>query len=230
MQILKTENKKTSILPLFAVATLGLHLLTLLILMFHWSILQQLNKQTTLQSLVQLIDGQAITVDPQENIERYPETIRRFVGEAMTLMLTWSEKQPPKTVWDISSELVTPEFQPKFQTEITNLTASKQLENFNRATEQILVIQRISQPTQIAEGKWKVEMLANQLVFNGSDRLGESKPINKQIFVQAADEEVASLPNAPVPLQLAAYRIGEARLKIYKICDLQDKSCSEKLP
>ncbi|MDZ7958708.1 MAG: hypothetical protein RMY34_12650 [Aulosira sp. DedQUE10] len=230
MQILKTENKKTSILPLFAVGTLGLHLLTLIILMFHWSILQQLNEQTTKQSLVQLIDGQAIRVDPQENLERYPETIRRFVGEAMTLMLTWSQQQPPKTVWDITSELVTDEFQPKLQTEITNLNPNKQLENFNKSTEQILVIQRISQPNQVAEGKWKVDMLANQLVFNGSDRLGESIPVNKQIFVQATDEQVASLPNAPVPLQLAAYRIGEARLKIYKICDIKDKSCSEKSP
>lgn len=70
-------------------------------------------------------------------------------------------------------------------------------------------------------------MVANQLVFNGSDRLGESIPVNKQIFVQATDEQVASLPNAPVPLQLAAYRIGEARLQIYKICDIKDKSCSE---
>nr|MDZ8000310.1 hypothetical protein [Aulosira sp. DedVER01a] len=171
-----------------------------------------------------------ITVDPQDNLQRYPQAIRRFVGQTMTLLLTWSPQQPPATVWDVSSELVTDDFQPKLQAEINNLTSGKQLNNFNKSTEQILVIQRISQPTQLAEGKWKVQMVANQLIFNGSDRLGESIPVNKEIFVQATDEAVASLPNAPVPLQLAAYRIGEARLKIYKICDIKDKSCSENSP
>ncbi|OUL33220.1 hypothetical protein BV372_17165 [Nostoc sp. T09] len=227
MQLLKSENKKTSILPMFAVGTLGLHVLTLLVLMFHWTILQRLNRQTTLQSLVQLIDGRAITVDPQENLERYPEAIRRFVGETMTLMLTWSQQQPPKTVWEISSQLVTEDFQPKLAAEITNLIPGKQLENFNKSTEQILVIQRISQPTQVAPGKWRLQMVANQLIFHGSDRLGESIPVNKHIFVQATDEIVAALPNAPVPLQLAAFRISEARLQIYRICDIKDKSCSE---
>lgn len=159
MQLLKSENKKTNILPLFAVATLGLHLLTLLLLMFHWSILQRLNRQTTLQSLVQLIDGRAIIVDPQENLERYPETIRRFVGETMTLMLTWSQQQPPKTVWDISSELVTDDFQPKLQAEINNLNPGKKLDNFNKSTEQILVIQRISQPTQVSRVSGKCKWL-----------------------------------------------------------------------
>ncbi|OUL25825.1 hypothetical protein, partial [Nostoc sp. 106C] len=218
MQLLKSENKKTSILPLFAVGTLGLHVLTLLVLMFHWNILQQLNQQTTLQSLVQLIDGRAITVDPQENLARYPETIRRFVGETMTLMLTWSQQQPPKTVWDISSQLVSDDFQPKLQAEINNLTSHKQLDNFNKSTEQILVIQRISQPTQLAEGRWRLEMVAHQLIFNGSDRLGESIPVNKYIFVQATAQSLASLPNAPLPLHLAAHRIAEAHLQIYKIC------------
>ncbi|MDZ8056581.1 MAG: hypothetical protein RMX25_029920, partial [Nostoc sp. DedVER01b] len=104
MQLLKSENKKTNILPLFAAGTLGLHLLILLVLMFHWSILQRLNRQTTLQSLVQLIDGRVITVDPQDNLQRYPQAIRRFVGQTMTLLLTWSPQQPPATVWDVSSE------------------------------------------------------------------------------------------------------------------------------
>jgi hypothetical protein len=88
MQLLKPENKKSSILPLFAVGTFGLHLFTLLLLMFHGSMLQQLNRRLTPQSLVQLVDGRAITVDPKQNFERHPETIRRFVGETMTVTAT----------------------------------------------------------------------------------------------------------------------------------------------
>jgi hypothetical protein len=220
MQILKSENKKSSILPLFAVATFGLHLLTLLVLFFHWSMLQQLQRQLTPQSLVQLADGHAITVDPKPNLERHPETIRRFVGETMTLMLTWSQQQQPKTVWEVSSELIANELQPKLQSQISPT------ENLSKGTENVLVIERISQPTKIEDGKWKVEMFANQIIFTNSDRLGKSISFNKIILVRAIDQEAASLPNSPLPLNLAAYRLGEARLKIYNICEIQDKKCS----
>ncbi|MBW4610724.1 MAG: hypothetical protein KME22_26800 [Hassallia sp. WJT32-NPBG1] len=220
MQILKSENKKSSILPLFAVATFGFHLLTLVVLFFHWSMLQQLQRRLTPQSLVQLADGRAITVDPKQNLERDPETIRRFVGETMTLMLTWSQQQQPKRVWEVSSELIANELQPKLQSEISPT------ENLSRGTENVLVIERISQPTKIENGKWKVEMLANQIIFTNSDRLGKSISFNKQILVRAIDEQAASLPNSPLPLNLAAYRLGEARLKIYNICEIQDKKCT----
>jgi hypothetical protein len=220
MQILKSENKRSSILPLFAVATFGLHVFALLVLMFHKSILQQLQQRLTPQSLVQLIDGSAITVDPKADIDRHPETIRRFVGETMTLMLNWSQQQQPKTVWQITSGLVASELQPKLESEI-NPT-----ETLSKDTENVLVIQRISQPIKIGDGKWKVEMTANQIIFSNSDRLGKSTPFNKQILVTAIDQPATSLPNLPIPLHLAAYRLGEARLKISNICGIQDKKCS----
>ncbi|MBE9034508.1 hypothetical protein [aff. Roholtiella sp. LEGE 12411] len=226
MQLLKPENKKNSFLPLLAVGTFGLHLFTLLLLVFHGSMLQQLDQQLTPQSLVQLIDGRAITVDPQQNLERQPETIRRFVGESMTLMLTWSQQQPPKTVWEISSQLVADDFQQKFQSELTNLNPESQFDSVNRGTENVLVIQRVSQPTKIGDGQWKVEILAHQLVFSSSDKLGKSISFNKQILVRAIDQPATSLPNAAIPLHLAAYRLGEARLEIYNVCEIQDKNCS----
>ncbi|NDJ23842.1 hypothetical protein GS682_19785 [Nostoc sp. B(2019)] len=226
MQLLKPENKKNSFLPLLAVGTFGLHLLTLLLLVFHGSMLQQLSQQLTPQSLVQLIDGRAITVDPQQNLERQPETIRRFVGESMSLMLTWSQQQSPKTVWDISSQLVADDFKQKFQSELTNLNPESQFDSVNRDTENVLVIQRVSQPTKIGDGQWKVEILANQLVFSSYDKLGKSISFNKQILVRAIDQPATSLPNAAIPLHLAAYRLGEARLEIYNVCEIQDKNCS----
>lgn len=218
MQILN-ENKKSSILPLFAVATFGLHLFALLVLMFHWSMLQQLKQRLTPQSLVQLIDGRAITVDSEADLVRHPETIRRFVGETMTIMLNWSQQQQPKTVWQISSELVAKELQPKLEAEI-NPT-----ENLSKGTENVLVIQRISQPTKIADGKWKVEMTANQIIFTNGDKLGKSSPFNKQILVTAIDQPATSLPNLPIPLHRTTYRLGEARLKISNICGIEEK-CS----
>jgi hypothetical protein len=227
MQLLKPENnKRNNPLPLLAVGTFGLHLFSLLLLVFHGSMLQDLSRQLTPQSLVQLVNGEAITVDPQQNLERQPETIRRFVGETMSLMLTWSQQQPPKTVWEVSSQLIANDFKQKFQSEITNFNPDAQFDNVNRGTENIFVIQRVSQPTKIGDGRWKVEIQANQLTFSGSDKLGKSIGFNKQILVRAIDKPATSLPNAAPPLHLAAYRLGEARLEIYNICDIQDKNCS----
>ncbi|WP_427162203.1 hypothetical protein ACQFX9_11935 [Aliinostoc sp. HNIBRCY26] len=228
MQLLKSETKKNSILPLLAVGTFGLHLLTLLLLMFHGSMLELLNRRLTPRSLVQLVNGNAITVDPKSSAERYPETIRRFVGETMTLMLTWSSQQPPAAIWESSSSLLVSNLQSKFLTEINNLNLTQQFGNANRSGEHIFIVEKISQPTPIGEGKWQVEMRAYQLIFNNSDNLGRSIPFNKQILVQAIDESAISLPNKPLPWHLAAYRLGEARLEIYNICDIEDKNCSTK--
>ncbi|MEH2119376.1 hypothetical protein [Nostoc sp.] len=226
MQILKPENRKNNPLPLLAVGTFGLNVFTLLLLLFNGSMLQQLGRQLTPQSLVQLVDGRTITVDPEPNLERQPEAIRRFAGETMSLMLTWSDQQLPTQVWEITSQLVADNFKQKLKSEITNLNPDSQFENVNRGSENVLVIQKISQPTKIGEGQWKVEMFANQLVFSGYDRLGKSTSFNKQILVRAIDEPATSLPNAALPLQFAAYRLGEARLEIYNVCNIKDKNCS----
>lgn len=225
MQLVKPENKKTSFLPLLAVGTFGLHIFSLILLLFNSTMIQALQKQLTPQSLVQLVDGRAITVDPQPTYERHPETIRRFVGETMTLMLNWSQQQPPQTVWQITSQLLANNLRPKFQAEITNLNSTGQLGNINRQTEYVLVIERISQPTQIAEGKWKVEMLAHHLNFSPANNLGNATEFNKQILVRAIDETAAVLPNQPLPWHLAAYRLGEARLEIYQICEITENNC-----
>ncbi|KYC36731.1 hypothetical protein WA1_44440 [Scytonema hofmannii PCC 7110] len=228
MQLLKQENKKTNILPLLAVATFGLNLLALLVLMFHGSMLQQLNRRNTTQSLVQLADGSAITADPKQNLERNPETIRRFVGETMTLMLTWSQKQPPRTVWQLSSQLLAGNARQRFELEVDKLIPENQAGNINKGTESVLVVQRISEPTKIESenGKWKVEIIGNHIVFTSSDPLGETTPFRKQILVQAIDEQATSLPKVPLPLDLAVHRLGEAKLEIYNICEITDNKCS----
>ncbi len=226
MRLINQENHRTNILPLLTVATFGLHLLTLLLLMFDGSLLQQLNRQSTTPRLVELVDGSTLTVERQKSLDRNSETIRRFVGETMTLVFTWSEKQPPRTVWQISSELVADDFRKKFESVIANLNPGNQFENISRGTENVLVLQRVSQPTKIADGKWKLEMFANSLNFGSSDQLGKSVPFNKQILVRVVNRQPTSVPNAPLPLDLAVYRLGEAGLEVYNVCDIEDKNCS----
>ncbi|MEB3219205.1 MAG: hypothetical protein VKN72_23635 [Nostocales cyanobacterium 94392] len=219
MQTLNTDKNQANIVPLFAIGTFGLHLLTLILLMFHGGMLQQVKRKSVPQILVQLADGRVITANGKSNLEREQETIRRFVGETMTVMFTWSEKQSSTVVWNISSELLRNDFRREFAQIFNNFELESPEEN-------VLVIQKISQPQVISEGKWKVEIFANRLIFSRGDNLGKSIPFHKQILVEAIDE-VNSLPNIPTRLNLAVYRLGEARMQIYNICDIEDKSCSE---
>jgi hypothetical protein len=220
------ENQKKNLLFLFAVGTFGLNFAILLLLFFHEMMLQQLSQQLAPQSLVELADGRVITADPETNLERQPETIRRFVGETMTLMLTFSSKQPQNEVLEISSALLMDRFKQKFKTEIMKLNKINQVTSNNRSTESVLVIERISQPINIGVGEWKVEIQAHQLIFSGSDLLGKSIPFNRQILVRAIANNPLALPDNPLPWHLATFRLGEARLEIYNMCDLQQKNCS----
>ena len=218
MQTLNTEKNQTNIVPLFAIGTFGLHLFTLLLLTFHGGMLQQVKRKSVPQTLVQLEDGRVITADAKSSWEREHQTIRRFVGEAMTLMLTWSPKQSSTVVWDISSDLLRNDFKRKFASNFNNFELESPEQN-------VLVIQRISQPEVISDGKWKVELEANRLIFSRGDNLGKSVPFNKQILVETKDE-VTPLPRFSTPLNLAVYRLGEAKMQIYNICNIEDKTCS----
>jgi hypothetical protein len=226
MKLFQSENQKKNILFLFALGTFGLNFIILLLLFFHETMLQQLSQQLAPQSLIELADGRVILADPETNLERQPETIRRFVGETMTLMLTFSSKQPQNEVLEISSALLMNRFKSKFKTEIMKLNKINQVTSNNRSTESVLVIERISQPINIGVGEWKVEIQANQLIFSGSDLLGKSIPFNRQILVRAIANNPLSLPDNHLPWQLATFRLGEARLEIYNMCDLQQKNCS----
>ncbi|MEC4819162.1 MAG: hypothetical protein SAK29_38695, partial [Scytonema sp. PMC 1069.18] len=226
MQLLNKQNKKTNILPVFAVATFGLNVITLLLLMFHGSMLERIRRVVP-ESLVQLADGRTITVSNQEYLERNPETIRRFVGKTMTLMFTWSEKQPPQTVWQGTSELLARDFRGKFDAEVIKELPRNVVENGIRDVESVLLIRRISQPKKIDEGKWQVDMVSDRVLFTSSDRSGANIPFNKKIFVRALDTQTISIPNRNNSLHSAVYSLNEARLEIYNICDIKDKSCSE---
>lgn len=220
MQTLNTDKNQTNIVPLFAIGTFGLHLFTLLLLMFHGGMLQQVKRKSVPQTLIQLKDGQVITADAKSSLERNQETIRRFVGEVMTLMFTWSPKQSSTVVWDVTSDL----FRNDFKREFAQRFNSFELES---PEQNVLVIQNISKPEVIADGKWKVNILAHRLIFTRGDSLGKSVPFNKQILVETKDE-ITPLPRFSTPLNLAVYRLGEARMQIYNICDIEDKNCATK--
>ncbi len=225
MQLLNPKKSTRNILPIFVVATFSVHFISFLVLMFHWSMLQKFTNQQV-QGFVQLVDGRAIAVGSQEYLERHPQTIVRMVGETLTLMFTASDKQPALAVWQTTSQLLSDNLQQKLQPEITQANPANNRNNTNTNIESLLLLQSISKPEKIAEGKWQIDVIANRLVFTATNRSGEKIPFNKRILVRAIDNPNIVLPVAPTPLNLAVHQLGEAKLEIYNICDIKDKNCN----
>lgn len=235
----------TNVLPLFAVATFGLHLLTLLLLMFQGALLNSLNHKPS-PSLVQMLDGHAVTVTPREHLDRTSEAIQRFVGSTMSLIFTWSGSSPIKagqatatdqgmqiqlpntgprrvstTTWEASFAF-SEEFRKEFLKKIALMTP-QDVFAADTKTQAVLLVRRLSEPEKIADGRWKVEMVASLVIFSKTDNVGKAIPLNKQIFVQAIDPPQIPLSQEATPLQQTAYRVREAGLEIYEIRDLEIK-------
>ena len=226
MRHLNINKSNTNLIPLFVIGTFSLHLLTLLILMFHGTMLVQVKRKTLPETLVQLADGRAIGVAATENLERNQQTIRRFVGETMNLMFTSSEKLPPRLIEEIISPLLAVEFRQKLESKDNDLNFNNKQERNSRSTEKVLVIKKISQPEKISNGEWKVNIFANRLTFKGTEKTGSSIPFNKQILVRAIGGSKFTSVGAGTPVNLAISGLREARLEIYNICELKDKKCS----
>ena len=226
MRYLNPSKNNTNLIPLFIVGTFSLHLLTLLILMFHGTMLQQVKRKALPETLVQLADGRVIGVAATGNLERNQQTIRRFIGETMNLMFTSSEKLPPQLVEEISSPLLAEEFRQKLQSKNNDLGFNDIQERTSRNAQKLLTIKQISQPEKISEGKWKVNIVANRLTFKGTEKTGISIPFNKQVFVRAIEKSKFNLSQVDTPVNLAVSGLREARLEIYNICDIKDEKCS----
>jgi hypothetical protein len=223
MRLIPQQTNKQNIFPLFAIATFSVSALTLLLLLFHSSILKTVSTELP-ASLVQLIDGKAITVKTQDNLERHPEVIRRFVGETMTLIFTWSEKQSALSTWQDTSSLLTEEIRQTFESEF--IQSSGNLINSSNNIESIFIIKQLTQPEKISEGKWQIQISANRILSRNNVQTQNAESFTKRILVKAEDNQIISLPKSPTPLQSAIYRLSEARLRIYKVCEIKDKKCT----
>ncbi|WP_218082510.1 hypothetical protein [Anthocerotibacter panamensis] len=232
------QERRKDILPLFVLATFISQVFVILLLMFQGTLINQLSRKAP-PTLVQLVDGQAVQVGPMDHLERTPEIVRRFVGETMSLMMNWSGTLPPETVeeskvpkpdpgvgiggkriatatWQAGFAL-SEDFRRPFMETLAQLTPP---EVFGNGTQVVLVVRNIGNPEKIGEGRWRVAMVANVVVFRkDQDSLGKAIPFNKDIYVRAV-EASPTLENT-TPLQKAIYRIRQSGLEIYAIRELE---------
>ncbi|MBE8970995.1 hypothetical protein IQ277_33790 [Nostocales cyanobacterium LEGE 12452] len=233
------ERKELNFTPIFLIGNAALLIMLLLIESVNFARIATISK-TKASTLVELSDGESIRVIPIGSLERTPQAITHFVGQTMTGLLSWNALPKPTDDYKIdpskqlkldagistskakittstwaSGFALSEDFRASFLEEIGNLTPP---DVFNGSTQSILKVSLISQPTPIKDGQWKVDMVAELVVFQGSNLVGKPIAFNKTVFVRAID--TAALPRFASDIQETASRVRKAGLEIYKIQDL----------
>lgn len=244
VRLLEKRKRKGNLFVTLAVATFGLHLLTLLLLIIQGLTIRQLSVQKP-PTFVQLVDGKP--VNNQNELQRKPQAIEEFVSKTMISMFNWSGKLPALNVnqatnpkkdlgisirtlgggskkvttssW-ISSFAFSEDFRKGFLSAVAELTPPEVFSNnSDRAILAELNITRIYPPQQIEPGKWKVGMVANLVQKRGSENKIIT-PFNKDIFVQAVDTFDYPIKQNLTDLQKAIYTTRSDKLEIYEIREL----------
>jgi hypothetical protein len=191
-------------------------------------------------SLVQAVDGRSMVVNAMESRDRSPIVIRQFVGNALSLLLSSSGKlpvvadqagtvQPDPGVpikgangtearvstpsWQASFAL-SEDFRPSALQVIATLTPPI---TFSGQAQMMLVTQHISDPEKIADGQWKVNVIANLVTISPGNAQGIATPFNKEIYLRSIDAPTPS--EAATPIERAVFGIRQSGLEIYGMKD-----------
>ncbi|WP_341531983.1 hypothetical protein WKK05_40560 (plasmid) [Nostoc sp. UHCC 0302] len=238
MQLL--EKKQINLTPIFLMGNAVLLLLLLLIQVVNFARIGKV-AQSKMPTLVELADGSSIRVSPIDNEERTAAAITYFVGQTMTGLLSWTgipnsndssnpdptkkpvldagvqvgDKKITTNVW-VSGFALSEDFRGNFLEELGSLTP---VDVFNGTTQSVLAVRDFSEPQKLAQGKWSIDMVANLVVFQGSNQVGRAIAFNKTIFVRAIDTPPPP-PNSS-KIQRIAYGVRKSGLEIYKMQDLE---------
>jgi len=90
---------------------------------------------------------------------------------------------------------------------------------FNGRTQSWLIIQYLSEPVKVGDGAWKINLVANLVIFENGDQVGRGIPFNKTVFVRAVEPPLQPLNNAS-ELEKKIYNARKNGLEIYRIQDL----------
>ncbi|MGD2184388.1 hypothetical protein [Lusitaniella coriacea] len=231
-------------LGLLAVATLSLHVLLAVGLFLLYGSYARLVERPA-PSLVQLSDGTAIEVAPLGSRERTPEVVKRFAVDALTLMMNWSGTLPAQNAEEVArpqpdpgieltefsgrqkvttaawqgSFALSEDFRPTFLLALAEMTPPQV---FGGEMEVALMPLQVGEPLKIAEGRWKLSMVANLMVFARGKNLGDVIPFNKEIFVRATEAPRIGASSGSYARQIAAIRASG--LEIYRMSELEEAS------
>ncbi|MGB8700037.1 MAG: hypothetical protein WCD18_11530, partial [Thermosynechococcaceae cyanobacterium] len=179
-------------------------------------------------TLVQLVDGKPIRVTAKDSLSREPESIKRFAKDVTALMFSMTGTLPPEnfdqarlpkpdpgiTIGSQNLKIATASFQAGFALSedfrrpflesLADITPQALFGNKNQdptkpATQVVPIIKLISEPKQTETGLWKFNVVANLLLFNTQDPLGQEViPFNKEITIRAVEPPQKLTGNTPL--------------------------------
>ncbi|NEQ47553.1 MAG: hypothetical protein F6K00_30020 [Leptolyngbya sp. SIOISBB] len=232
-----TLKRSTSLLPVVLLCCLGVQILTLIVIGGQGLAIRRLHDKQP-PSLVQMTDGHAIRVQAVAAEQRTPAVIKVFTSNAMTQLMNMSGTLPDTEgdrIQDPGIDIETPNGTAKVTS--ASMTASFTLAEdfrlpflqklaeltppgvFRGTTQVVLIIDTVSEPEEVAPGKWQLKMLAHLAVFNGGQAPQQTIPFNREITVEATTAPV--VPEGETPLEQAVYAVRQAGLMITDIRPLE---------
>ncbi|WP_193200315.1 hypothetical protein [Nostoc sp. MG11] len=226
---------------LVAIAGCSIATISLLIQILNYGAIKRFSNQAP--TLVQLASGETAFGKSVNSNERSNEVIKKFIAETFIKMFNWdglvqtsNEQGEVATKADTGVEVqglssttkVTTKafeaafalsekanFRAAFLRKLAQMTPS---EIFNANAQVSFVPRFISEPRQIGEGKWQVDVVATLITFTRADNAGKGIPFNKRITVEAITPLLPS--SQPTDLASKVYTSRSSGLEITQIVDL----------
>ena len=234
-----SSKSKLPVVSVLLVINLSCQVVTIAALAAQGLAIHRLGRQTP-PTLVQTHSGLALRVRPVDAAARTPATVKYFIASMMTTLFNWSGKLPtadddtardpgidiktasgtkkvPTAAWGASLAL-SADFRLPFLAQVADYVPA----GVFRGQEQVVMaIDQISEPEPLAEGRWKVTVLAHLNVFNQSLTPTQTIPFHREIIVEAVNAPI--VPEGETPLEQAVYTIRQAGLQITSIREIKDK-------
>jgi hypothetical protein len=220
------------LLPLCFLALTGLMAFNLLLLLFVGFRVDRLARKD--RTFVQLVNGEVLVISEEDGLYRHPEVIKNTVRQWATLTFDWNgsiaQTQQSKSGYEIGrNRRVTTNaylasyllqsgekgFRKKGLEIIADITPSGVFSGDITAK---ILISHLSEPRQIAVGKWELDLVSTRILRN---KQGEEQeiPFNRTFILEATD-----LPDPPAadasPVEQRVYQVRAGGLEITKISDL----------
>ncbi|ACK74032.1 conserved hypothetical protein (plasmid) [Gloeothece citriformis PCC 7424] len=203
-------------------------------------------------TLVQLSNGQSITVKGIGNLERTDESIQKFTRDILSLTFTWTGHLPTTDAAaegnyqkDTGVSITLPgkttqngkittaayeasfAFELNFRQEFLKSLAELVPESvFKSDTQMAFIPIYIDKPMQVAPGKWKVIVISNLMMLKNGQPMGELVRFNKEIYVRAVvPPNYDFLPPETKSKSLASQvmNMRQSGLEIYAISDYKQQ-------
>lgn len=229
----QTRFRSKSIQPAFILGTLVIQILILLIVLFQGSQINALAHKPA-PSLVQLVGGRVMQSTAAEANYRSPDVLRRLTKEWATFTFNWSGKLPngdPDQGMEVgnnqkvttpawaASFMLSEDFRGQFLKTLAQMTPQ---EVFGGAKKTVLQFTRPEpQVREIGPGQWTVDFVANLLVFDSNQPIGNPVKTNKRIYIHTVPAPSFVLPEDASEYEQVVYKMREAGVEIYRVEDLR---------